>query len=47
MGSLPYVPHPHDDTKGAIPLWNPPQDLWLFCLTMDTPAVASQESCFD
>ena len=19
MGSLPYVPHPHDDTKGAAP----------------------------
>ena len=19
MGSLPYVPHPHDDTKGAHP----------------------------
>ena len=24
MGSLPYVPHPHDDTKGARPLWIPP-----------------------
>ena len=24
MGSLPYVPLPHDDTKGASPLWNPP-----------------------
>ena len=24
MGSLPYVPLPHDDTKGACPLWNPP-----------------------
>ncbi len=24
MGSLPYVPLPHDDTKGAHPLWNPP-----------------------
>ena len=29
MGSLPYVPHPHDDTKGARPLWIPPQPvLW-------------------
>ena len=26
MGSLPYVPHPHDDTKGARPLWIPPRD---------------------
>ena len=24
MGSLPYGSHPHDDTKGACPLWNPP-----------------------
>ena len=24
MGSLPYEPHPRDDTKGARPLWNPP-----------------------
>ena len=24
MGSLPYVPLLHDDTKGASPLWNPP-----------------------
>ena len=24
MGSLPYVPLPHDDTKGARPLWIPP-----------------------
>ena len=24
MGSLPYVPHPRDDTKGARPLWIPP-----------------------
>ena len=24
MGSLPYEPHPRDDTKGACPLWNPP-----------------------
>ena len=24
MGSLPYGPHPRDDTKGARPLWNPP-----------------------
>ena len=24
MGSLPYEPLPHDDTKGARPLWNPP-----------------------
>ena len=24
MGSLPYVPLPRDDTKGARPLWNPP-----------------------
>ena len=24
MGSLPYVPHPRDDAKGARPLWNPP-----------------------
>ena len=24
MGSLPYEPHPRDDTKGACPLWIPP-----------------------
>ena len=26
MGSLPYVPLPRDDTKGACPLWKPPQE---------------------
>ena len=26
MGSLPYEPHPRDDTKGACPLWKPPQE---------------------
>ena len=37
MGSLPYVSHPRDDTKGACPLWIPPHDLPMSCLTMGTP----------
>ena len=37
MGSLPYVSHPRDDTKGACPLWIPPHDLPMSCLTVSTP----------
>ena len=48
MGSLPYEPHPRDDTKGACaPLWNPPPALCLISFPMETPVVVSQEPCFD
>ena len=47
MGSRPYVPHPRDDTKGARPLWNPPQDFYLSCCPPDTPEGAFQEKHFD
>src|SRR5699024_1552919 len=46
MGSLPYEPHPHDDTKGACPLWIPPQDLRLSSFPSDTPEDALQEKYF-
>ena len=40
MGSLPYVPHPHDDTKGAqAPLWNPPHNLLISRSALGTPGV--------
>ena len=29
MGSLPYEPHPRDDTKGALPPLDPPSALDL------------------
>ena len=37
MGSLPYGPHPRDDTKGVRPLWIPPHALWSSSFPMDTP----------
>ena len=39
MGSLPYVPHPRDDSKGGAcpPLWIPPQALYLSFYSVDSP----------
>ena len=37
MGSLPYVSHPRDDTKGACPLWKPPPNLRSLCSTVEAP----------
>ena len=41
MGSLPYVPHPHDDTKGGrLPPFGIPRiPFYLSCLMVDTPGV--------
>ena len=49
MGSLPYEPHPRDDTKGGArpPFGFPPQDFYLSCYSLDAPVVAIQEPCFD
>ena len=41
MGSLPYVPHPRDDTKGgACPPLDTPASIRLVLPIVDTPAGA-------